>query len=73
MRQLELDENNNPNNATTVTIKSEALRPKIVQEKHGIDGYNGLSDVRSSFDKPISAPRDVDETSMSNLLQKYNN
>ena len=30
MKQLELDENNNPNNATSVTIKSEALRPKIV-------------------------------------------
>ena len=50
MKQLELDENNNPNNATSVTIKSEAIKPRINQEKHGIDGYNGLAGARASFD-----------------------
>ena len=70
MQQLELDENNNPNNATSVTIKSESHRPPVASR---LQNNNLLLNAarNSTSDGGFSAQNDNDTTSMTNLLMKY--
>lgn len=51
MQQLEIDENKNPNDAASMTMKSERLRPPIASK--GSNSLNNLlgQEVRPSFNQ----------------------
>ena len=65
MQRLEVDENNNPNNITSATIRSEVHAPVAF----GSAIYDDLS--HSATEHYAQEVSDVNTTSMSNLLLKY--
>ena len=74
MQQLEIDENKNPNDAASMTMKSERLRPPIASK--GFNSLNNLlgQEVRPSINQQksshelYSVTQDDNSTSMSNPL-----
>ena len=68
------DENNNPNNATTVSAKSEALLrpgPDVVQLSRGILNKDIIQHQSAQDPYVQFSMNDADSTSMSHILQKY--